>query len=394
MADNENDNNVISLFEAKKPTLTEIIEAGTVGMTGTTGPTGGWITANINDATKKITEDASLLTDPIGDLFSGFDIEIFDKINDITARALQGVDKLCEALQPYSGDLETFFNNVQKFRQHCNGQITFPSIQEAPSKEQDALGKVRYLINSNDIEALIKTVESHHKRLLCRKVFYLLRVKLNIVNNDTFKPQATFIDMDEYMVSCGKNSKDKNYRRIKNREKNLIKEAVNILDSNADIEPSPKGLTIILSRSFWARFFGDKTKAQTYVPWLLKIDTEIEFIVAEKLIGQYTNLNNSQKTHHNYNCLKYETLFRHKYGDPKRATPDQRYYGHKAIIEAIQGLKDSGYIECTWYKGKNSLKSARPDNHEEAMGCKLKFTIPAIDEEKLVSKRPLPHQLS
>jgi len=261
-------------------------------------------------------------------------------------------------------------------------------------KEQDALGKVRYLINNDDVEALIKTVENHHKRLLCRKVFYLLRVKLNVVNNDKFKPQATFINMDEYMVSCGKNCKDKNYRIEKTREKKRIKEAINILDPKADIKDSRSGLAINISKSFWVRFFSNKSKAQTYVPWLLKINTEIEFIIAEKLIGQYTTLNNSQKKRPNYNCLRYETFFRHKYGDPKRATPDQRYDGNKLIIEAIQSLKDCGYIEYTWYKGKNSLKSARPDNHEEAMGCKLKFTIPAIDEEKLASKRPLPHQLS
>jgi len=368
-----------------------------VELTGTTGATGGWFSN-----TEKVLQEFSdaLLADPIGDMFSGFDIGIFDKINDITGSALLSAEKLREALRPYSGDLGTFFSNVQKFRQHCNGLISFPTIHEVPSKHGD-LDNVRFLLHRDSIDLNISRLKSNHKRLFCRKVYYVVRILANIIKKQDAN-QTIEINTNDFLVQSGKINtakkaiKPESLSQKKYNTKRSIKDALKVIDSNSEfISDNNDILLFKLSVNFLREFVGEKKPTpQTFIPWLLKIDSEYTFILAEKAIAQYTNIANSERDSPNYDCLTYKTLFRHICGDSKRANRKDRYRCHKIILESIQYLVDHGYIKATWYKGKTSLKSAKPDNHEEALGCKLKFTIPKFDSYKESIKHPLPHQKS
>ena len=391
--------NVISLFKTPVlPTIKEMLPVGLTGTTGPTGPTGGWFSN-----TEKVVQELSdaLLADPIGDLFSSFKIGIFDKINDITASALHSVEGLREALHPYSGgDLEAFFNYVQRLREQCNGLITFPSIQEAPSKNGD-LDNVRFLLHRDSIDLNISRLKSNHKRLFCRKVYYVVRILANIIKKQDAN-QTIEINTNDFLVQSGKINtakkaiKPESLSQKKYNTKKSIKDALKVIDSNSEfISDNNDILLFKLSVNFLREFVGEKKPTpQTFIPWLLKIDSEYTFILAEKAIAQYTNIANSERDSPNYDCLTYKTLFRHICGDPKRADRKDRYRCHKIILESIQYLVDHGYIKATWYKGKTSLKSAKPDNHEEALGCKLKFTIPKFDSYKESIKHPLPHQKS
>jgi hypothetical protein len=413
MADNENDNNVISLFEAKKPTLTEITEAGTVGMTGTTGatgatgPTGGWISPK-----KPLTEwpTKELLTDPIGDLFSGLGIGIFDKINDITASALQSVTELHEALKPYSGDnVETFFKNAQELREYCNSQIsvgedpeeesrriyekTLPNIHEVSGDYSGELDNVKFLRHQYLIEARIRELPSNHQRLFCGKACYVIRALANISKGQVSNNYLS-LDVEDLMRQFGK-KKTKSFKNSKNDFKEQLIAAIKVLDPYVQIGISGyrqnSTINVMLSNQFLITFT-EKSITQTFVPWLLKVRGEYEFKIAEKLIAQYSTLNNSEKTKPNYYKIRYKTLFR-LFGNPDKLNRHQKLRFHNYIIAAIKSLSKSGYITANWWNGETCMrKNCIPDDHEEAMDCTLHFYIPMFDDYRRSIHDPLPHQ--
>lgn len=403
MADNENDNNVISLFEAKTPILTEMPGAGAVGMTGTTGPTGcsgGWHSPPDIDLLKLFQKSPfakwstnTFLTDPISEMFAGLDIKIFDQMKNLTESASKSVADLHKSLQPYSGDLETFFNNVQKFREQCNSLISFPPIYEVPRK-QGELDNVRFLCHQKDVlELAISGIPKQQvqPRLMCRKAYYLIKIKANVAKGHEINTRIS-IDLKEFMDGLGKKIEDKNKLKVeKNRTKTALTKAIQRLDTNAIIHCRKGKLEIVLSQEFLKQFIDQQT--HTYIPWLLEINSEYTFRVAEKLIAHYSNLNNSQKTRPNYHRLSYNKIFREIFGDPKKVNAQTRYDGYDHIKNAISLLIDAGFIEGSWHKGNTDLKNKKPDNHEEAMDCILEYHIPKFDSYKLSINRPLPHQL-
>ena len=380
--------NVISLF--KTPVLPTIKEMLPVGLTGTTGPTGGWFSN-----TEKVVQELSdaLLTDPIGEMFSSFKIGIFDKINDITASALHSVEGLREALHPYSGvDLQAFFNNVQRLREQCNGLITFPSSQEAPSKNGE-LDKVRFLCHQKDVvEQALSGIPKKQvqPRLMVHKSYYIIRTKANVAKGQEINTRLS-IDLKVVMDSLGKKTENKKSLKVeKNRLKKEFTEAIQKLDTKAIFHYHKGKLEIVLSREFLMKFKDQKT--HTYIPWLLKINSEYTFRVAEKLIAHYSTLNNSQKSRPNYHRLSYNKIFREIIGDPNKVDARKRYEGYCYIKEAIDQLTGAGYIEGSWHKGNIDLKNKKPDNHEEAMDCIFQYHIPKFDLYKLSINQPLPHQ--
>lgn len=316
-----------------------------------------------------------------------------------------------EIIRANGDSIAKYFKNIEEIGETCNHLISIgkdpkkefrkiwehnTEILHEASKEKEKshdLGNVRFLLCENSIDNTIQNINQNHKRLFCRKVFYLLRITSNIIK-DHEGIQQIIIDLDYIMEHCGKAKTSASSRKVeKNRLKNRTIEAIKLIDPNSVIE-NRRGLLIVKLSVKFLNLFKGKTKPQTFIPWLLRIESESEFIVAEKLIAHYTNIRNSESCRPNYDCLTYRKLFHHKSGDPKHTSRIERFRAHESIIKAIKALNDRGYIKATWYKGTTSLKSSRPDSHEEAMACKLKYYIPEFDSYKQSINHPLPHQRS
>lgn len=275
----------------------------------------------------------------------------------------------------------------------------FKIFEVKPKKHHD---NVIMFVRNNDAseKESLKELKHHAHRLFYRKVNYFFRCKLKASQTGSRNiTQAgnhnIIIDMDDFMSGCGDTpeslGKDA-YKVKKSRAKRDVKKNLKIIDKKGIICNIPQGIMIAVSIDYLNRYYAsEKTKPQCYVPWLLRLSSELHFVIAEMFIAQYTNQNNRQKKVPNYNCLTYRTIFLNWCTASKRSGRIARYDGSKEIVRTIKTFHDMGYIKSTWYKESISLKNARPDTHDEALKCRIKFSISVLDRFYAAKKSLVPN---